>query len=209
MAPSVEALLKHYDFDATQLERISFRTSKPPLAILEADPSWPQAFQQLSARITAALGPVALSVSHVGSTSVPGLPAKPVIDVDLVVQDVTDEASYVVALEAAGFQFLARERGWHEHRFFCGRSHPVECNLHIWGRECPEVERHRIFRDWLTDNEADRELYARTKREVAEVSVKNGETVMEYNMRKQEVIRDILMRAFKHLGYLTKDETVV
>ncbi|KAH6893083.1 grpb/dephospho-CoA kinase [Thelonectria olida] len=201
MAPSTEALLKDYDFDPTLLERVSFRKSKDPLVIVEPDPSWPETFNLLKARILSALGSIVVSVKHVGSTSVPGLPAKPVIDIDLVVQDVTNEASYVNALEAAGFQFLLREPAWHEHRFFCGYA-PMSCNLHVWGPECPETERHSIFTDWLKGNEADRELYSRTKRDMAEVSVKNGETVMQYNLRKQEVIRDILTRAFKHLGYL-------
>ncbi|KAH7151976.1 grpb/dephospho-CoA kinase [Dactylonectria estremocensis] len=199
--PSLEALLEHYDFDPNRLERIAFRRSRPALAIVEPDASWPQAFNLIKARIESALGPVCLSVAHVGSTSVLGLPAKPVIDIDLVVRDVTDEASYADKLEAVGFQFLTREPTWHEHRFFCGYE-PLSTNLHVWGPECPETARHAIFTSWLRRNEADRELYARTKREMAKLSNEKGETVMEYNRRKEEVIREILKRAFKDLGYL-------
>lgn len=201
MAPSLEALLKHYEFDPSLLDRVSVRRSKPPLAIVEPDPSWPQIFSLLKARIESALGSTSLSIAHVGSTSIPGLPAKPVIDIDLVVKDVTDEASYVGPLEVAGFHFLAREPHWHEHRFFCGYE-PMSTNLHVWGPDCPETARHVIFTEWLRRNQADRELYAETKREAAELSFEKGETVMEYNKRKEEVIREILVRAFKDLGYL-------
>ncbi|KAI5461634.1 grpb/dephospho-CoA kinase [Mariannaea sp. PMI_226] len=201
MAPSVEALLEDYEYDPTALERVAFRRVKPPLVIVEPDVSWPHNFDLFKARIQSAIGPVVVAVNHVGSTSVPGLPAKPVIDIDLVVKDIKDEASYVGPLEAAGFDFLHREPGWHEHRFFC-TSDPMECNLHVWGPDCPEVERHTIFKNWLINHEDDRELYAKTKREMAVVSVKNGETVMDYNLRKQGVIRDIINRAFRDLGYL-------
>ncbi|KAF7552583.1 hypothetical protein G7Z17_g4221 [Cylindrodendrum hubeiense] len=201
MAPSLEALLKHYEFDPSILERVSVRKYKAPLAIVEPDPSWPQTFSLIKARIESALGPISLSVAHVGSTSIPGLPAKATIDIDLVVKDVTDESSYVGPLEAAGFQFISREPSWHEHRFFCGYE-PMATNLHVWGSDCPETARHAIFTEWLRRNEADRELYAKTKREAADLSIEKGETVMQYNKRKEEVIREILKRAFKDLGYL-------
>ncbi|KAK7432368.1 hypothetical protein QQZ08_000930 [Neonectria magnoliae] len=201
MEPSLEALLKDYDFDPSLLERVSHRRSKHPLAIVEPDPSWPQTFAIIKARIESALGSTAVSVAHVGSTSIPGLPAKPVIDIDLVVKDVSDEASYVAPLEAVGFQFLSRERHWHGHRFFCGYE-PLSTNLHVWGPGCPETARHVIFTDWLRRNEADRELYAKQKREAAAVSIGKGETVMEYNKRKEDVIREILKRAFQDLGYI-------
>ncbi|RSL60630.1 hypothetical protein CEP54_006699 [Fusarium duplospermum] len=200
MAPSVEQLLKDYEFDPSLLQRVSSRRSKPPLAIVEPDPSWPATFDLLKARIESALGDTAISINHVGSTSIPGLPAKAVIDIDLVVKDVTDEESYAPALEEAGFHFLGREPHWHEHRFFCGYE-PISTNLHVWGPDSPEVVRHKIFTDWLRRNEADRVLYERTKREAAAVSVEKGEDVMQYNKRKEDVIREILQRAFKDLGY--------
>jgi GrpB-like predicted nucleotidyltransferase (UPF0157 family) len=123
-------------------------------------------------------------------------------DIDLVLSSNTTavEPWYVSRLEKAGFQFLIREPTWHEHRFFAAHD-PMSCNLHVWGPRCPEVERHRIFRDWLRNHEDDRELYASTKRECAAVSRAKGEVVMEYNLRKEDVIRQVLARAFKDLGY--------
>ena len=75
-------------------------------------------------------------------------------------------------------------------------------NLHVWGPDCPEAARHKIFTDWLRKNEDDRKLYENIKRESAAASIASGEDVIEYNNRKQNVIREILRRAFKDLGYL-------
>ncbi|GJN76521.1 hypothetical protein PLIIFM63780_000005 [Purpureocillium lilacinum] len=205
--PSVplDEFVKHHDFDPELVERIAVRKFQPPVAIVEADPSWAAHFAAAKARIEAALGDTAVSVAHVGSTSLPGMPAKAIIDVDLTVRDVSDEAAYVGPLERAGFLFLLREPHWHEHRFFCqggerGEQFPV--NLHVWGPGCPEAERHRIFRDWLLKSPDDFALYARVKGEVAEVSARNGESIMEYNLRKEQTIREILDRAFRDLGYV-------
>ncbi|UNI13246.1 hypothetical protein JDV02_000004 [Purpureocillium takamizusanense] len=206
--PSVplKELVKHDDFDPELVERIAERKFQPPVAMVEADPSWARHFAEAKARIEDALGATAVSVAHVGSTSVPGMPAKAIIDVDLTVRDVRDEAAYVGPLErSAGFVFLLREPHWHEHRFFCqggARGEQFPINLHVWGPGCPEAERHRIFRDWLTRSPDDFALYARTKREAAEVAARNGESVMQYNLRKERTIRDILDRAFRDLGYV-------
>ena len=113
----------------------------------------------------------------------------------------SSESFYVLRLEASGFEFLSREPAWHEHRFFYAWE-PMPCNLHVWGPQCPEVERHRIFRDWLREHDDDRELYVRTKKDCAALSRDKGEVMMDYNLRKEEVIREILTRAFTELGYL-------
>ncbi|KAF2171630.1 hypothetical protein M409DRAFT_17866 [Zasmidium cellare ATCC 36951] len=196
-----EAILKDYVYDPTAWQRIAHRRITQPLEIVAPNPSWPSVFAIFKDRITAALGPLALEVNHCGSTSIPGLPAKDVIDIDLVVPDPTDEDSYVAALENAGFQFLIREPGWHEHRFFAGFE-PQSANLHVWGPNCPEVQRHRIFREWLLKDESDRLLYYNVKEESAKETRDAGGVTIDYNQRKQDVIREILRRAFKDQGYL-------
>ncbi|KAG5762530.1 hypothetical protein H9Q72_009372 [Fusarium xylarioides] len=189
MTLSAEELVKDYEIDLSLVERIAHRKSKLPLAIVEPDPSWPKDFARAKTRIESALGSTAVSINHVGSTSVPGLPAKAVIDIDLTVQDVNDEASYVPALEKVGFHFLIREPPWHGHRFFCDYE-PTPTNLHVWGPSSPEAERHKIFTDWLRRNEADRKLYEKIKREASKASIEKGEDVMEYTDRKDNVIRN-------------------
>lgn len=208
MAPSIEALLEDYEFKLELLQRVSLRKFKPKVEIVPPNPSWPATFQLFRDRITTALGPQGtgfLSIHHTGSTSIPGMPAKDVIDIDLVVPDNTDEAAFVGPLEVAGFQFLTREPHWHEHRFFCAYE-PQLANLHVWGPECPEVERHRIFRDWIVEHEDDREVYAKIKEEAARQTRELGQVTMDYNRRKEEVIRLILRKAFKKLGYIKEEE---
>ena len=131
------------------------------ITIVASNPDWPHQFGQLDALIRNALGPLALSIEHVGSTSVPDLPAKPIIDIDLVVEDSADEASWLPQLQAAGFMLRIREPWWYEHR--CLRFDDPRCNLHVFSPDCPETIRHRIFRDWLRANANDRELYFRSK----------------------------------------------
>ena len=198
-------IIKEYVDNGSSTERVNHRKSKLKMAIVEPDPAWPQRFQDTKARIRSAIGSAALGIYHAGSTSVPGLPAKDVIDVDLVVEDIKDEASYVDQLQRTGFLFLFREADWHQHRFFVDEgdrlgSYPV--NLHVFGPDCPEVEKHRIFREWLLKTPEDLQLYARVKRESATASEAAGESMQEYTVRKDKVVKEILDRAFRSLGYI-------
>lgn len=161
---------------------------------------WPEHFQQLADRIRRALAWRALEIEHVGSTAVQGLPAKPIIDVDLIVADPNDEFSYVPALESVGFQLRVREPWWFGHRVL--RHADPACHLHVFGYDSPEVVKHRILRDWLRANPSDRDLYAATKREAAAMAQSLGEHSMQYNVRKEQVIRDIYQRAFVATGLL-------
>jgi GrpB-like predicted nucleotidyltransferase (UPF0157 family) len=131
---------------------------------------------------------------------VPGLAAKPIIDIDLSVADPCDEPSYVPDLEAAGFRLRMREPGWHEHRLVVADD--PRANIHVFGTDSPEVIRHRMFRDWLIEHPDDRERYAAAKRESAEASNQAGRAVEGYNGRKQPVVRDILDRMFRAHGLL-------
>lgn len=203
----IAAVIAEYEDDVFKVDRVAHRTeeNKVPLEVVPYDPAWPSHFQEIRARIVSALGTTALMIAHVGSTSIPGISAKPVIDIDMVVKDTEDEASYVPALEAAGFQFLFRQAEWHNHRFFVGHQ-PISCNLHLFGKQCPEVEKHRIFRDYLLGCDEDRDLYARTKIAAVAVAVKEGENVEGYNHRKEAVIKQIIQRAFKSIGYLPDDD---
>lgn len=195
-------IIKNHPVDLDSVERFGTRNLKNVLEIVEPDPTWPRQFEEIKSRIQAALGDTAVAIAHAGSTSVPDLPAKDMIDIDLTVKDINDEASYVGPLEEAGFIFLLRERNWHEHRLFGLGRDPTPVNIHVWGPDSPEVERHRIFREWLIKTPADKERYAQAKREAAMQTNQAGETVQEYTNRKQEVLLDILDNAFRDLGYI-------
>ena len=131
-----------------------------------------------------------LRIEHAGSTAVPGLTAKPTIDVILEVADSADEPAYAPDLEAAGYPLRIREPNWYQHRMFKGPDTNV--NLHVFSRGCPEIERMLTFRDWLRNHPADRDLYARTKLELAQQEWKD---VQNYADAKTAVVEEILARA--------------
>ena len=164
------------------------------LRIVDPDPDWPRQAEAVIARIRDAIGDVVLGLEHVGSTSVAGLPAKPILDLDLLVTDPDDEAAYVPALEAAGFRLVVREPWWYRHRLLRGTEPAV--NLHVFGPGSPESARQRLFRDWLREHPDDRDRYATAKREASAASAAAGEHVQQYNDRKQAVLRDIYARIF-------------
>ncbi|MFC9441988.1 MULTISPECIES: GrpB family protein [Brevibacterium] len=197
------AVVTFNDIDDPQLwMKPSLRTD---IAVVDHDEAWADDFERLAAMIREALGERVLALQHVGSTSVPGLAAKPVIDIDILVADPSDEDSYRPALTAVGYDLAVREPGWYEHRAFRhedadGTPRLPHSNLHVFGPHCPEFARHRIFRDHLTRDAADRQLYAEAKRGAAAEANAAGETMMDYNARKQAVIRDIYARAFAAAG---------
>ncbi|GAA4426375.1 GrpB family protein [Georgenia halophila] len=170
------------------------------IAIVPAEPRWSADFELLAGIVREALGPLALDVEHVGSTSVPGLPAKPVIDLDLTVASSADEPAWLPQLEAAGFVLTVREPWWYEHR--CLRFAEPRANLHVFAPDCPEAARHKIFRDWLREHPEDVALYRDAKLGAADEANAAGEHVMQYNARKQQVIREIYHRAFTASGLL-------
>lgn len=202
MAPTVAELLEDYVHQPGLVERIAFREREPPVEIVAPqNAGWAAAFDALENRIVAALGDTAVAVHHTGSTSVPDLPAKDIIDIDLVVKDAADEAAYVDKLEQAGFKFILREPAWHQHRFFYTYS-PRAVNLHVWSPDSPEVARHQIFKERLLRSPEDKALYREAKELAASQTRADGGMLQDYNYRKEETIRQILRNAFKELGYM-------
>ena len=179
-----------------------------PIEFVDHDPAWAENYSQLSKQILTRLGDKALGIAHVGSTSVPGLAAKPIIDVALVVADPRVEPDFRPLLNQIGFELVIRQPAWYQHRMFknldahSGILVAPMCNLHVFGPRCPEVARMRLFRDWLTGSPDDRNRYQAVKlRSVAEAN-SAGETVMEYNARKQCVIREIYRSIFRAEGWI-------
>ena len=180
---------------STEEQILAARMGKPvpqfvPIQIVDYDPEWPRLFEREAGRIQAALGDRVLLIEHVGSTSVPGLAAKPRIDIVLVVANSADESSYVPALEAAGYVLCIREPGWYEHRVFKGPD--TDVNLHVFSPGCPEIDRMLTFRDWLRSHPEDRQLYERTKRELAR---KDWKYTQNYADAKTAVVEEIIARA--------------
>jgi GrpB-like predicted nucleotidyltransferase (UPF0157 family) len=156
---------------------------------------YPTIFADESDRIRRALGGLGVDVHHTGSTSVPGLRAKPIIDITMGVPDSTDEDAYRPRLVDAGYEFLVREPEWFEHRLF-KRVEP-RVNLHVFTIGSSEIDRMLLFRDHLRVDEADRALYEATKISLAR---QDWETVQSYADAKTEVVEAILARANAHRG---------
>ncbi|MEU6820870.1 GrpB family protein [Streptomyces atriruber] len=165
------------------------------VTVRDYDPRWPLVFERESARMHERLGHIEHRIEHVGSTSVPGLPAKPVIDILLTVPDSAADATYVPALEELGFVLVIREPDWYEHRVL--RKYDLDpsaetANLHVLSAGCPEADRMLLFRDRLRSHSADRKLYGDTKLALAQ---QTWEYVQNYADAKSEVVAGILERA--------------
>jgi GrpB-like predicted nucleotidyltransferase (UPF0157 family) len=160
---------------------------KREIKLLDYDPEWPKKFESHAKRIAGALGRASLRIEHIGSTSVPGLAAKPIIDILVVVQDSADESAYLTQLEAAGYILRVREPEWHEHRMF--RTPEQDVHVHIYSSGCPEIERVLTFRDRLRLNRDDRTCYEQTKRALA---MQEWADMNAYADAKTEVVESIL-----------------
>lgn len=159
-------------------------------------PSWVDAFHKHKSDIATELGETAISIEHIGSTAVPGLPAKPIIDIDLIVDDPGRENNYVPGLSRIGYKLTIREPSWYQHRML--RLAEPRVNLHVFGPTCPEHIRHLLFRDWLRAHSDYRQQYADAKSSAAE----DVDTATAYNMKKQSVVRHIYQTIFRAHGLI-------
>ena len=162
-----------------------------PIQVVEPDPAWPDIYHREADRIVAVLGDEVIRIEHVGSTSVPGLPAKPIIDIDLQVRDSEAEQVYVPALEQAGYTHVLREPWWNGHRMLVREDGQI--NLHVFPAGAPEPLRHLLFRDWLRTHPDDRELYGAAKKGLSASTVGDPDS---YNLAKNDVIDEIYSRIF-------------
>ena len=166
------------------------RPHDAPVVLAEYDPGWPAVYEREAARIRAVLGDLVQLLEHVGSTSVPGLAAKPRIDILLIVPDSADEPAYVPAMVAAGYVLRIREPDWHEHRVFKGPD--TDVNVHMFSPGCPEIARMLTFRDWLRTHDADRARYEAAKRDLAR---RTWHHVQDYADAKTAIVESILATA--------------
>ncbi|MEQ0204586.1 GrpB family protein [Klebsiella sp. CN_Kp104] len=193
---SPKEIMEHYVIDP---QDSYFVNGTPPIenvAVVTYDPSWPKIYSILESKIKNELGSNLLKIDHVGSTAVPGLAAKPVIDIDLTVNDAEDEKTYVLALENLGYKLIVREPRFHGHRLFHYDNPRV--NLHVFTLDTPETTRHLLFRDWLRQSERDCKLYADVKFEAIKGCSLD---IKKYHENKSKMVHSIYQKIFKHLGY--------
>jgi GrpB-like predicted nucleotidyltransferase (UPF0157 family) len=187
-------------FHGTPEQMAAALVGEPPrkwqsIVIEDYDPAWADRFAAASSLLSEALGDLIIDVEHVGSTSVPGLAAKPIIDIDLLIEDTTEESRYIPVLERLGYRLVLREPWWYGHRMLVSAAEDV--NLHVWPRGAPEPIRHRLFRDWLRSHPEDRELYATAKQRLARDT---ADRPGDYSLAKNAVIDDIFARVFAATG---------
>jgi GrpB-like predicted nucleotidyltransferase (UPF0157 family) len=154
--------------------------------LVPSDPAWPSLYELEAERVREVLGDRVRLLEHVGSTSVPGLVAKPIIDMVLAVRDSADEPSYIPQLEAAGYTVKLREPDWYEHRVLKGPD--TDINLHVFTEDCEEIENMVRFRDRLRHSATARERYAEVKSELA---ARRWESVQDYADAKTSIVRAI------------------
>ena len=161
-----------------------------PIRLARYDPAWPALYEREASRIRSILGDRVRLLEHAGSTSVPGLSAKPIVDIILAVDDSADEAAYVPPMEAAGYVLRIREPDWFEHRLLKGPD--TDINLHVFGEDSPEIGRMLAFRDRLRADDDERRLYERAKRDLA---ARHWTYVQDYADAKSEIVEAIVARA--------------
>ena len=161
----------------------------------EYNPDWPQRFLEIARKLRDALGSEALQIEHVGSTSVPGLSAKPIIDLLLVVSDSSAEENYIPRLEGIGLSLRIREPDWFEHRLLKGME--ADANIHVFSSGCREITRLLAFRDWLRTDASDRALYQNTKKKLA---ARTWKYTQNYADAKTDIVEEILARALAANG---------
>jgi GrpB-like predicted nucleotidyltransferase (UPF0157 family) len=186
--PDYVPLTSEEDIRRATVGPVAFHNA--PIVLADYDPRWPAIFDREADRIRTGLASLAIRVEHVGSTSVPGLAAKPIIDIVLAVPDSADEAAYVPALEAAGYVLRGREPDWFEHRFFKGTD--ADINLHVFSAGAAEIDRMVLFRDWLRSHDGDRDAYLRVKRDLAQRTWRH---VQHYADSKTAIVQEIMARA--------------
>jgi GrpB-like predicted nucleotidyltransferase (UPF0157 family) len=157
------------------------------IRVVPYDPAWPARFAAERARIAGALGPAARRIDHIGSTAVPGLAAKPVIDVLVAVDDPADEDVAVDPLVGAGYLLRVREEG---HRML--RTPEGDVHVHLWSTGSDDERRHLLFRDWLRVDGDDRSRYERVKRALAE---RDWPDMNHYAEAKGPTVAAVMIRA--------------
>jgi GrpB-like predicted nucleotidyltransferase (UPF0157 family) len=172
--------------DVTETELVG-GIEKRDLFLSDSDPAWPRTYAAHETRIRAALGQTAVAVEHIGSTSVPGLAAKPIIDVLVTVADITAEEDYLDQLLAAGYVLRVREPA---HRLV--RTPERDVHVHVLEPDTQAATDYLLLRDHLRTDAADRRLYEDTKRDLV---TRDWSDMNAYADAKTEVIEAIKARA--------------
>jgi GrpB-like predicted nucleotidyltransferase (UPF0157 family) len=161
------------------------------VTIVDYDPQWPARFAEERARLAEAFGDDAIEIEHIGSTSVPGLAAKPIIDIVIGARTVPPPASRITAVEGLGYEHLG-EYGIPGRAYFRRRSpRPRTHHVHVYAAGSDRIRDHLLFRDWLRAHPAEATSYAELKRELARQDLDSA----AFQSGKAHFIAELLGRA--------------
>ncbi|MGW7574938.1 GrpB family protein [Streptomyces sp. NPDC054765] len=161
------------------------------MQIVEYDPRWPMIFARLSVVLHDGLGPLVLRIEHVGSTAVPGLPAKPVVDMDAVIPTRAILAEVVAALRLLGYAHEG-DLGITGREAFAAPDGTPEHHLYVCAADSPELARHLTFRDFLRTHPESARRYGALKRDLAQ---RHEDDRSAYTLGKSAFIENALARA--------------
>lgn len=159
------------------------------------DPSWPEVFEKLRERISAALGPLVLTIEHVGSTSVPNMCAKPIIDLDVIVRR-EDVAAAIAAVEALGYRHEG-DLGVEGREAFRWTAEFPEHHLYVCPEGSPAFERHVLVRDYLRTHPEKAREYAELKKRLAQ---QFHDDRSKYQAAKADLVDSLIEESLKELG---------
>lgn len=162
-----------------------------PVVVVEYDPEWPLVFKRLRSRLAESLGALPVSIEHVGSTSIPGAAAKPIIDVDVVIPSVDDLGRTIELLAKAGYRH-AGDLGIPGREAFESPAGLPAHHLYVVARGSSELSRHVLFRDYLRAHPEAVERYSALKRRLA---ARHRDDREAYTEGKTAFVEEILRRA--------------
>jgi GrpB-like predicted nucleotidyltransferase (UPF0157 family) len=165
------------------------------VVMADYDPSWPEVFEKLRERIAAALGPLVLAIEHVGSTSVPNMCAKPIIDLDVIVRR-EDVAAAIAAVEALGYRHEG-DLGVEGREAFRWTAEFPEHHLYMCPEGSPAFERHVLFRDYLRTHPEKAREYAELKKRLAQ---QFHDDRSRYQAAKADFVDSLIEESLKELG---------
>jgi GrpB-like predicted nucleotidyltransferase (UPF0157 family) len=179
------------------------------IELVPYQPTWPEAFQREADRIRSHFGDQAVRIEHVGSTSVPGLAAKPVIDIQVSLASLTPREPWLAAMAALGYKHFQLGDFDRVYPFFARpASWPATHHLHLCAAGSVQEREHLAFRDWLREHPDVAQAYWRLKQELAQKHPGDTQTSREaYSLDKSDFVRDMLRRATA-MGYPLPIETV-
>lgn len=162
------------------------------IEVVDYDPAWPALFAQIAARVEAAFSSSPLiCIEHVGSTFVPGLPAKPVIDIDVVIPSRPALPDAIARLATLGYTHQG-DLGISSREAFRSPAGSTPHNLYVCAEDSPELHRHLAFRDYLRAHPDDAECYGENKRGLA---ARHASDIDGYVNGKTEFVQGVLIKA--------------